>query len=164
MEARRTPLLYSFTSLAEEDKTTKKDEEKGGECTGRFGFIQASTKLHQAGDSRMSNITARSSKMRREKMALGYEITGEVIWHPGGLRSPKQALSCLLAVFEARSLRKQSALESSLAHNSPWPHLSAQEEVTFDYSLVFSSPQPDAWVCLSSSQRLFQRVTQEYSS
>lgn len=36
--------------------------------------------------------------------------------------------------------------------------------MTFDYILVFSSSQPDAWLCLSNSQRLFQKVAQEYFS
>lgn len=42
--------------------------------------------------------------------------------------------------------------------------LSAKEEVTFNYILVFPSPQPDACIWLSNSQRLSQKVAQEYSS
>lgn len=42
-------------------------DREGGENTGRSGFIQASTEMHQAGGSRLSNVTERSGKMRRKK-------------------------------------------------------------------------------------------------
>lgn len=83
----------------------KKDEERGGESREDLvSYTQAQKYIKlEAVDCQMLQ---KGQEGREGKMAPGYDITGEVSWHPGGLRSSEQALSCLLAVFGASSLRK----------------------------------------------------------
>lgn len=113
---------------------------EGGENTERSGFIQASTEMHQAGGSKLSSATERSGKMRRNKKrpqvmkSLGMSSGTLAVSDP----EDKPFHVSLLSLKQVPP-RNKRALENSLAHNSPRPHLSAQEEATVVYILVFSS-------------------------
>lgn len=81
----------------------KEDEEGGRENMQRSGFMHTAQKCIKL-EGVDCQMLQKGQARGEGKMAPGYEITGEVSGHPGGLRS--RALSCLLAVFEESSLRK----------------------------------------------------------